>query len=84
VNGGVNAPITPIRGTEQPLVASGWNRRIPGLAGLTDTLTMPLALVLPETLEPLLIVPSRLALRRKRSASERPSNQGCRRPLFSR
>jgi hypothetical protein len=50
VNGGVNAPITPIRGTEQPLVASGWNRRIPGLAGLTDTLTMPLALVLPETL----------------------------------
>ena len=41
--------MTPIRGTEQPLRAIGWNRMIPGLAGLTETLTIPRAFVRPET-----------------------------------
>src|SRR5436189_5001312 len=50
VTGGVNAPMTPILGAPQPLCASGWKRRIPGLAGLTDTCVIPCELVGPEIL----------------------------------
>ena len=42
--------MTPILGAPQPACASGWKRRIPGLAGLTEIRTIPWALVGPEVL----------------------------------